>query len=191
MIRGIVDGGPLRSVVVASESPPFQWIDIGAPDRAALRALSVDYGLPEDAIQDFLDPLQLPRYEREGDGAFIILRAHVETIPSSAASARELTQPFAIYTAPGLVLTMHHHDHRALAQLRAHYAAGTTVLDASDDLAALVLDDVVRTTLATFTPPCDVLVRELAAFEETLLSPRVTESGLDRCSSAAAGPRRW
>ena len=180
MMRNIADSGPLTSVVVTSESPPFEWVDVGAPDRAALRALSLKYGLPDDAIQDFLDPQQLPKYEREGQGAFIILRAHAETIAASAANARELTQAFAIYTMPGLVLTMHHRDHRALAQLRAHYASGAAVPDATEDLAAVVLDDVIRTTLTTFTPPCDLLARELATFEETLLSPRVTEAGLEQ-----------
>ena len=180
MVRNLADGGPITSVVIATDSPPFRWIDVGAPDRAVLRALNVEHGLPDEAIQDFLDPQQLPKYEHEGRGAFIILRAHAETISPSAANVRELTEAFAIYTAPGLVLTIHHRDHRALAQLRSYYASGSPSLQPSEELAAVVLDDVIRTTLTTFAPPSDLLARELAAFEDTLLSPHVTEAGLER-----------
>lgn len=176
MVLALADGGPVRSVVVTSDEPKFQWIDIGAPDRAMLHALTVEYGLPESAVHDFIDPQQLPKYERHGPGTFMILRAHVEPTPAWAASAHELTQSIAIFTAPGVLLTLHHRDHRALAQLRARYASGNVEVDA--DFPRSTLDDVIRAALRTFNPPCDQLLRELTGFEESLLSRRITEAGL-------------
>ena len=176
--RTLVDSGPSRTVVYASTSPVFQWVDIGAPDRATLSTLTADYGLPEAAILDFLDPPQLPKYERVGRGAFVILRVHLERFPSSAATTRELTETVAIFAAPGLLLTLHHRDHRAFAQLRARYAHSR--IEATDDLAAVVLDDMMLTTLQTFSPPLDALLTDLTEFEGSLLRRRVTEAGLEQ-----------
>ncbi len=176
----LVDGGPVRSVVISTDAPPFEWIDVGEPDRATLRRLTAEYGLPESAVQDFLDPQQLPKYEHHGSAVFLILRAHVERMPASAAGVQELTQPLAIYMAPGLLLTLHHRDHNALASLRAHYLRNGISDEDADDPASAILDDLVRTTLRTFNPPSDALLHDLGRFEESLLTRRINEAGLEQ-----------
>lgn len=176
-ITALIDDGPARREVTVGEGDTaLVWVDIARPDRSTLRDLMVEFGLPQSALLDFLDPMQLPKYERHESGTFIILRAHVEPTPPSAANARELTQEIAIFATSGRLLTLHHRDQRALTALRARLSAA-----ASEHVeAAAVLAGVISATVETFGPPCDVLFQELGDVEDSLLSRQLTEGGLEQ-----------
>ncbi len=172
----LVDSGPVRTQVYRSAEPAFEWIDVSAPDRQMLSGLTEEYGLPVAAVDDFLDPRQLPKCERFGELTFLMLRAHVDPVPESAASVHELTQSFAILAGPGFLLTLHRRDHRALAQLRDRLARTSSPLDEPTAL----LDEVVRETLLTFSAPLDRLSVDLEAFESSLLKSQLTDAILER-----------
>jgi len=127
--RILSDSGAVRRVVFSTTEPDFRWIDIIAPDRPTLHSLTQELGLPASSTEDYLDPRCLPKYERHGAVAFIILRAHVDPVPESAASSAELTQPLMIFTGPGFLVTVHRWDHSALASLRGDYEEHGPTLD--------------------------------------------------------------
>jgi len=174
--RVLADSGCVRRVVFSTAEPEFRWIDVIAPDRPTLHALVTELGLPETITEDCLDPRSLPKYERHGSAAFMILRAHVDPVPESAASSYELTQPLMIFTAPTFLVTIHRWDHRALARLRREYETSGPTLEHPG---FSVLEAVIQETMSTYQGPLDRLAADLERVEDSLLGPRLTERALE------------
>lgn len=171
----IADSNPVRQLVVAGPDDAFRWIDVAAPNRATLSALTEEFHLPESAAEDCLDPHQLPKVERHGEMTFIVLRLHVGPISGNSASARELTTPLAILVGPRLILTIHRRDHVVLARLRRSYEAAHGDVTVAD-----VLDELIRECILTFDGPLNELAEDLTAFEASLFSAQVSERTLEQ-----------
>ena len=110
-MRVLADSGAVRRVVFTSLDHDFLWVDVIAPDRPTLHALATELDVPSSTAEDCLDPRCLPKYERHGGVAFMILRAHVDPVPESAASSYEPTQPLMIFTWPRFLVTIHLRRH--------------------------------------------------------------------------------
>jgi magnesium transporter len=164
-MRILSDSGAVRRVVFSTTEPEFRWIDIIAPDRPTLHSLTTELGIPLSATEDCLDPRCLPKYERHGPVAFMILRAHVDPVPESAASSYELTQPLMIFTGPGFLITLHRWDHSALARLRAEYEVDGPTLEHP---AFAILEAVIQETMATYHTPLDRLAADLERVVQAL-----------------------
>jgi magnesium transporter len=171
----LADSNPVRQVVVSARGDAFRWIDVVAPNRATLAALTEEFALPESAAEDCLDAHQLPKVERCGDRVFIVLRLHVGPTNHTAASAYELTQSLAVLAGPNLVITIHRRDHGALAKLRRAFATASDDVTAGD-----VLEEILREAVLTFDAPLNQLTEDLVAFEASLLSARVSERTLEQ-----------
>jgi magnesium transporter len=175
-MRILADSGAVRHVVFSTTEPEFRWIDVIAPDRPTLHSLTTELGIPSSIAEDCLDPRSLPKYERHGSVAFIVLRAHVDPVPDSAASSYELTQPLMIFAGPTFVVTIHRWDHSALARLRREYEEiGPTI----EHPAFAVLEAVIQETMLTYQAPLDRLAADLERVEDSLLGPRLTERALE------------
>jgi magnesium transporter len=171
----LADSGPIRQVVASTRDGRFRWIDVVAPDRATLQALSDELGLPETAAEDCLDAHQLPKVERHGAHTFMLLRMHVGPVNATAAGAHEITQPLALYFGNDLLLTIHRRDHNVLSRLRRRF--GTAPID--DGEAPQVLEEVIRDAMLTFEGPLDQLTADLVEFEGSLLSAQMNERALE------------
>jgi magnesium transporter len=171
----VADSNPVRQLVVAAADDGFRWIDVAAPNRATLSALTEELHLPESAAEDCLDPHQLPKVERHGELTFIVVRLHVGPVGGTSASARELTTPLAILVGPDLILTIHRRDHAVLARLRRAYAAAEGEVTVAD-----VLDELIGECILTFDGPLNELTEDLTAFEASLFSAQVSERTLEQ-----------
>jgi magnesium transporter len=172
----LADSGPVRQLVATSRDGRFRWIDVVAPDRAILQALTEEFGLPESAAEDCLDAHQLPKVERHGGHTFMLLRMHVGPLNATAAGAYEITQPLALYFGGDVLLTIHRRDHSVLSRLRTRFAAATP----DDCDAPQVLEELIRDAMLTFEGPLERLTADLDEFEGSLLSARVTERALEQ-----------
>lgn len=175
-LRPLVGGNPIRTIVYAAPDGSCEWVDVASPDRVMFLALADEFGLPHAAIEDYLDPRQLPKFERFGESNFMILRLHVEPVPDSAASSYELTQPVAIFAGPRFLLTMHRREHGALARLRQRVQSAPD----SSFTARELLDRVVVTAVETFEGPLARLSSELELSEASLLRSKLTDTVLER-----------
>jgi len=175
-MRTLADSGAVRRVVFSTSDPEFRWIDVIAPDRPTLHSLAIELGIPNSATEDCLDQRCLPKSERHGAVTFMILRAHVDPVPESAASSYELTQPLMIYMGPGFLVTLHRWDHSALARLRREYEENGPTLEQP---ALAVLEAVIQETMLTYQAPLDRLAADLERVEDSLLGPRLTERALE------------
>jgi len=175
-MRILADSGAVRHVVFSTTDPEFRWIDVIAPDRPTLHSLMTELGIPASIAEDCLDPRALPKYERHGSVAFMILRAHVDPVPDSAASTYELTQPLMIFSGSTFVVTVHRWDHSALARLRREYEETGPALEYP---AFVILEAVIQQVMLTYQAPLDRLAADLERVEDSLLGPRLTERALE------------
>ncbi len=173
----LADSGSVRQVVFASPDNSFSWIDVAAPDRPTLDALSLEFGLTESAAEDCLDSHQLPKVERLEEATFVILRLHSGLATSAAAGVYETTQPLAIVITPRTLITIHRRDHPVISRLRKRYAVEGPRLDRPG---GVLTDDLLREALVTFEAPLNQLTNDLVEFETSLLGRRLTESALEQ-----------
>ena len=58
----------------------FVWIDISQPDRESLDKIAEEYQLDYFQIKDSLEAGHLPKFEKQPNYNFLILRAFTSTI---------------------------------------------------------------------------------------------------------------
>ena len=157
----------MRETVIATPNPPFQWVDVVAPEPPELAAIAAEFGFHAMSMEDCLDPWHLPKYERFGETTFIILRVFDERCASEAATVQELTRKIAVFFRPGLVVTIHRSDLPLVASARERFRGG----NGGQLSEATLLGTLFNAALDSFEPPMDQAEDRVDALEEDLLNP--------------------
>jgi len=142
------------------QTPAFTWLDATNPTPEELSELTKQYALHPSSVQDCLEPMHLPKYERIGATVFLIVRAYDEDTGPDADSAQKLTRKVAVFIQEHLVLTIHRKGQRYLTELRA-----ATPADAQRDT---VLYDLLHGVLQSYRAPLEDAETQVAHFEEHL-----------------------
>jgi magnesium transporter len=85
----------------------WKWVDIVDPSQDELFEIGEEYSLPQNLIEDCMEPEHLPKFQRSGALSFVILRAVDENAHKEADSVQELTRKIALFYREGLLLTIH------------------------------------------------------------------------------------
>ncbi len=105
---------------ILHECENFKWIDLSHPSRDELEQLRQDFNLHPVLVQDCMDPVHLPKYEKVGNITFIIVRIYdSDSLPSSD-SVQNLTRKIAIFIGPGFFITIHRLDPNVFGQMTEH-----------------------------------------------------------------------
>ncbi len=105
---------------ILHECEYFKWIDLSHPSRDELEQLRQDFNLHPVLVQDCMDPVHLPKYEKVGNITFIIVRIYdSDSLPSSD-SVQNLTRKIAIFIGPGFFITIHRLDPNIFGQMTEH-----------------------------------------------------------------------
>ncbi|UKJ08837.1 CorA family divalent cation transporter [Solitalea lacus] len=89
------------------ETAGFTWIDVENPTAEELNDIALKYNLHSSSVQDCLDPEHLPKYEQIDEVVFIIARVFDDNANDNELSINWLTRKVAIFSADGLVITIH------------------------------------------------------------------------------------
>ena len=167
----------MQRTVFQSSQPSFLWLDVTAPAPEELQALAARYELHSTAVLDCLDPEHLPKHERFGETTFLILRVHDFAAPEFAGTVQELTRKIAIFSRPGLMLTIHRSDLPMVVTLREHFGGASPGVDCNPQnlLAALV-----NASLDSYEKPLQQAEDALDEFEAGLFRPDVRTPALER-----------
>jgi magnesium transporter len=112
--------------VIASDDPPFTWLDIVHPTRDELADIARRYGLHPTSVEDSLDPEHLPKYERIGEVTFIIVRAIDAAAARDCATVQEMTRKVAIFFGKDFLITIHRTEQPFLTALMEKYRSPVT-----------------------------------------------------------------
>lgn len=88
------------------EEGGFKWIDAQSASRTQLAEIARECGFHFSSVTDCLDPGHLPKYERQGDTVFVIMRVYLPD-RSRPDTVRHMTRKLAYFYRPGLLITVH------------------------------------------------------------------------------------
>ena len=75
----------------------FIWIDIFEPDKESIDKIAAEYQLDYFQIIDSLETGHLPKFEKQANYNFLILRAFTSTIEQGATTINELSNKIAFF----------------------------------------------------------------------------------------------
>lgn len=158
--------------VFESASPPFVWIDVVEPTRADLEQIARDYGYPETAVSDCLDPEHLPKFERFGPNSFAILRAYDERADLMADTIQALTRKVALFWGASFLISIHRKEQQYLndviAEWQARHPDGAGSANGSGYTTEL-LAEIALAVVLSYEAPLEGAEARMDAFEGTLL----------------------
>jgi magnesium transporter len=85
----------------------FVWIDICQPDKESLDKIAEEYKLDYFQIKDSLEQGHLPKFEKQPNYHFLILRAFTSTIEQGATTINELSNKIAFFYNAEKIITIH------------------------------------------------------------------------------------
>ena len=156
----------MRQVVLETETPPFRWIDVSAPEPAELEALASEYGLHPLAVQDCLDPEHRPKYEKISDITFVILRAVDEHAGPHDDTMQKVTRKVALFFNKELLVTVHRADMSFLEAIKQRAGSARAPKPGRVPACAPHVIAIVNGVIDTFWPPLDAAETTISALEE-------------------------
>ena len=85
----------------------FVWIDFCQPAKASLDLIAKEYQLDLFQIKDSLEHGHLPKFEKQPNYNFLILRAFTSTIKEGATTINELSNKIAFFYNDSKLITVH------------------------------------------------------------------------------------
>ena len=146
-------------------SHPFEWLDVTNPSMDELHDIAHKYNLHESSVNDCLQPDHLPKYEivgNEGD-VFIILRLHSSEVTNQADTVRELTDQISIFIKEERIITIHKNEWAQAEKIREEYMMSEHCKSAHH-----ILNEIIKTGLATYDDHASRLNREIEFFETNM-----------------------
>ena len=144
----------VRKLLERSE-PALVWLDVVSPTVEELEQLAREHGLPAMAVKDCLDPEHLPKFEQFDGQSFIIIRAFDSESEASCATVQELTRKVAIFSSPGLLITIHRTEQQWLASLEDRLAAEPGAKGGKEAYQAYLLTQVLNGAVDTYLKPME------------------------------------
>ncbi|POY38346.1 magnesium and cobalt transport protein CorA [Solitalea longa] len=145
------------------ENAGFTWIDVENPTPNELNDIALKYKLHYTSVQDCLEPDHLPKYEVIEDVVFIIARIYDQNAKSDELNINGLTRKIAIFSADGLVITIHRSPQPFLLDLQDRCTAMKNS-PGRFQLLALIMDKV----LMSYESPIAKIAELLEFYEDRM-----------------------
>jgi len=135
----------------------FVWIDICQPNKESLDKIAEEYKLDYFQIKDSLEKGHLPKFEKQPNYDFLILRAFTSTIEQGATTIDELSNKIAFFYNGEKFITIHRSQFSFLDTNKRTYKSPEEIM------LFLILKMV-----ETYQPPLNALDEKIAAIEKTI-----------------------
>lgn len=96
----------------------FVWVDICQPDKESLDKIAEEYQLDYFQIRDSLEKGHLPKFEKQPNYNFLILRAFTSTIKQGETTINELSNKIAFFYNDYKLITIHRSQFNFLETVR-------------------------------------------------------------------------
>ncbi len=152
-------------ITTVIEQPEFKWIDLVYPTAEELESMGQIYSIHLTSIQDCLQPEHLPKYEKIGKVAFLIIRAFDEKSLPPANSMRDLTRKIAIFLGTNFLITVHRIDQVFMPPLREKWLNQQAV---TAEQQFHILSDLLQAVLESYEKPLNEAEGVLENFENKI-----------------------
>jgi magnesium transporter len=153
----------------------FKWVDVVGPTASELLQIADEFRLRKDFIRDSMDPKHLPKYEKEGDSIFVIVRHFDLEAKRRANTTTKLTRKVAVVVTPKLLLTIHRKAQPFFQNIATRLNASLVNSEIqSDDAALQVLDQAMQ----TFESQIELMEKDLELLEDGIFQKQSYTSQL-------------
>jgi len=135
----------------------FKWIDIRVPDKENLDEIAKEYKLDYHQIKDSQEFGHLPKFEKQPEYNFCILRAFTSAIEQRATTINELSNKIAFFYNSNKLITIHRAEFDFIESVKSDYSNAEEVL--------LFL---IRKMLVTYEQPLNELDDKIDQIEKTI-----------------------
>lgn len=135
----------------------FVWIDIAQPEHNKLEAIARNYGLNLYQIKDSLEPGHLPKYEKQENYHFIILRAVTVTKDEWISSINELSNKIAFFYNKEKIITIHRAEFNFIEEVKNHF-------DSTEELLLFFINKMIQ----TYVDPIKILEEQIDDLEKKI-----------------------
>jgi magnesium transporter len=135
----------------------FAWIDICQPSRESLDKIAAEYQLDYFQIKDSLEQGHLPKFEKQPNYNFLILRAFTSTIEKGATTINELSNKIAFFYNGHKLITIHRSRFGFLDTVKKDY-------EATEEVLVYLIHKMVE----TYQTPLNALDEKIAEIEKTI-----------------------
>jgi magnesium transporter len=135
----------------------FEWTDFQNPDKSGLDDIAKKYHLDFHQIKDSLEPGHLPKFEKESNYQFLILRAFTSTNNQVASTITEFSNKIAFFYNDKKLITIHRSSFDFIENCNASF-------EQVEDL----LLHLIHKMLNSYQPPLDELDKRIEEFENTI-----------------------
>lgn len=106
----------------------FVWIDICHPDSESLDKIAEEYQLDYFQIKDSLEQGHLPKFEKQPNYNFLILRAFTSTIDEGGTTINELSNKIAFFYNGNKIITIHRSSFDFFENIKTTYNSPEEIL---------------------------------------------------------------
>lgn len=145
------------------DSPKFKWVDVVNPQAEDLLTLGVQYQIPENIVQDCMQPEHLPKFEQFDHHSFLILRAYDTQKIQDADTIQELTRKVAVFYSSNILVTVRRTEQSYFDNFKARWVSKLNS-EHNHGVETVVLD-LIQSVLSTYKKPVQELLDELDRFE--------------------------
>ncbi len=135
----------------------FDWIDIKNPTESELTSLELPFEIDQNYLEDALEAGHLPKFERNKDYVFIILRAYTADENEKAIEVGEISNKIAFFIHKKALITIHRADFEFLKNTPENF-------NTTDELALHIVNDL----LLTFDEPIKKQSDKMDILEQTI-----------------------
>lgn len=164
-------------VVTENTTTNTKWVDIIDPSKEELDQIAQTYNLHSTSVQDCLDPIHLPKYEKIEETKFIIVRAADENAATDADSMQDLTRKIAIFLHDKTLITIHRKDQPFLRDLREKWKKSR---GDSQNKSLYILIDLLKRVLISYEPQLVQAEDLIETFEHNIFKNRAGEQIIEK-----------
>jgi magnesium transporter len=135
----------------------FVWTDFCAPSIESLDAIAKEYKLDIFQIKDSLELGHLPKFEKQPNYNFIILRAFTSSIEQGATTITDLSNKIAFFYTDHKIISIHQKEFLFLNQVGESFQNSESLLLY-----------IIRKMVDTYLSPLNELDREIEEFEKII-----------------------
>lgn len=135
----------------------FEWTDFCNPNKDGLAEMAEKYQLDYHQIKDSLEPGHLPKFEKESNYQFLILRAFTSSIGQRATTITEFSSKIAFFYNEKKLITIHRIPFDFIDSFNLTF-------NQVEDL----LLHLIHKMLNSYQPPLDELDGRIEEFENTI-----------------------
>lgn len=145
------------------------WLDVTGPTHEELAGLAREHGLHETTVEDCLDPVHLPKFERLEEASFVIFRVYGDEPERDGTAIQDATRKIAAFVRGDTLMTVHRTDLPVITRLEQEHRREHA--DGSRCSPSCLLVSLAHEVLGTYDPPLDLAEDLLDGFEATLFDP--------------------